>query len=96
MPRPSDPDRLKKLQQSLAATKLEIMAIKTAEKKQERQKDARRKIIAGALALEHAEKNPGSEFAKQLLTLLHHYTRPHERHLFPVLPPQANAPKPSE
>jgi hypothetical protein len=96
MPRADNTDRLKKLQQALAATKLEIMALETAKKKQERQEDARRKIIVGALAMEHAEKNPGSEFAKQLLTLLHQYTRPHERHLFPFLPPQSNAPKPAE
>jgi hypothetical protein len=42
--------------------------------------------FAGALALEHAEKNPTSDFAKRLNALLDEYTRPTERHLFPFLP----------
>ncbi len=59
--------------------------VRTAERKQ----DTRRKIIAGALALEHAEINP--EFGAELDRILRKYvTRPHERALFdlPMLPDQ--------
>lgn len=54
----------------------------------ERKKDTRRKIIAGALALEHGAKDP--EFAKKLKALLDEYvTRNEERELF-NLPPVKN------
>ena len=51
--------------------------------------DARRKIVAGALALEHTIRNPGSEFARVLVRLLDEYARPHERFLFADLLPGA-------
>lgn len=47
----------------------------------ERKKDTRRKIIAGALALEHAEQDPN--FGIVLKQLLREYvTRPEDRALF--------------
>lgn len=55
----------------------------------DRKKDTRRKIIAGALALEHAEKNEG--FGGTLQRLLNEYvTKPAERELF-GLPPLSAA-----
>ena len=56
--------------------------------------DARRKIITGALALEHLEKNPDSEFGKVMFRLLDEYTRPDDRPLFAFLPVREAAPKP--
>jgi hypothetical protein len=81
-----DPDQLKTLEQRLAKAQRDLRHARTLEKKQARAEDARRKIIAGALALEHMEKNPGSEFGKTMLRLLDEYTRPHERQLFDFLP----------
>ena len=94
MPRISNPERIQKLEQQAAKIDRELRKARNAEKKQERAIDARRKIIAGALALEHMEKNPGSDFGKTLFRLLDEYTRPHERHLFAFLPAR-DAPAPA-
>ncbi|MGE4046251.1 MAG: mobilization protein C [Acetobacteraceae bacterium] len=88
MPRQSttNPERLAKLHQQLARVQRQIRAEQAKEKQQARRDDARRKIIAGALALEHYEKNPGSEFGKILFRLLDEYARPEDRQLFEFLP----------
>ncbi len=54
---------------------------------QQRKDDTRRKIIAGALALEHTEKNPDGTFAKKMLALLDEYVlKAYERSLFGMAP----------
>ena len=54
---------------------------------QARKDDTRRKIIAGALALEHATSNPNSEFGKKLFRLLDEYViTDRERALFDMAP----------
>ena len=94
--RPSETDRLAALQQRLAKVQRDIRLARAREKDQTRRDDARRKIIAGALALEHFEKNPTSEFGKVLFRLLDEYARPDDRALFAFLParevPPAAAP----
>ena len=72
-------DQLKEKQKQLAA---QIKALEAREAAQTRKDDTRRKIIAGALALEHMEKNPKSEFGKKLHALIDEYVRPNERRLF--------------
>jgi hypothetical protein len=79
-------ERLSTLQQRLAKVQRDIRLEKTREKDQARKDDARRKIIAGALALEHFEKNPGSEFGKIMFRLIDEYARADDRHLFAFLP----------
>jgi len=100
MPRKSatkvTPDQIKKLEQQLAKAQQDLRYARHLEQKQARATDARRKIVAGALALEHMEKNPGSEFGKILFRLLDEYTRPHERHLFAFLPVRDTPAPPSE
>jgi hypothetical protein len=86
MPRSANSETKVKLLQRLERTQRQIRALNAAEKTQARADDARRKIVAGALALEHFEKNPGSDFGKVMFRLLDEYTRPHERHLFEFLP----------
>jgi hypothetical protein len=55
---------------------------------QQRKDDTRRKIIAGAIALEHAENDP--EFAAGLAALLNRYVvKPQDRALFDFLPDRA-------
>ena len=44
--------------------------------------NARRKIIAGAIALEHFEKDAGSEWGKIYFRLLNDNALPKDRHLF--------------
>ena len=88
MPRSSAaaPDRMTRLQQRLEAVQRQIRLVREREKNAARRDDARAKIIAGALALEHAEKNPGTEFARTLHRLLDEYARPDDRRLLPFLP----------
>jgi hypothetical protein len=79
--------RLEKLreQQSQIAAKIKTLAAR--ERQQTRKDDTRRKIIAGALALHHMEKNPSGPFTKTLMMLLDEYvTRPNERKLFGLDP----------
>ena len=90
----ADPERLKTLEQRLAKVQRELRLERAREKDQARRDDARRKIIAGALALEHLEKNPGSEFGKVLFRLLDEYARPEDRQLFEFLPKRDAAPAP--
>lgn len=60
------------------------------ERQKKRKEDTRRKIIAGALALEHMAENPDSEFAKTLGKLIFRYVKkPKDRELFD-LPPVRN------
>lgn len=64
-------------------TTLEAKKIQT-----ERRRDTRRKILMGALAMEHRVKNPDSEFARVMTRLMDEYiTREHDRQLFPELAP---------
>ena len=82
MPRQSDDERLAALLARRNRTDAAIRRLKSKNEKTARAQDARRKIVAGALALEHTTRNPGSEFARIMLRLLDEYARPHERFLF--------------
>jgi hypothetical protein len=92
MPRKTDEERLTALLARRNRTDAAIRALRSKNEKLARAQDARRKIVAGALALEHTIKNPGSEFARVMLRLLDEYARPHERFLFEDLLP---APSPT-
>jgi|GEM_PF-930216 len=81
--------RLEKLKVKKAQIEARIKGLQSRERQQTRKNDTRRKIIAGALALHHAEKNPDDPFSTKLLKLLNEYvTKPYERSLFglPALP----------
>jgi hypothetical protein len=82
MPRTVNPEKRTKLQQRLERTQRQIRALNAADKNKARADDAHYKIIAGALALEHAEKNPRSEFAAVYVRLLKEYVRLTDRWLF--------------
>jgi len=60
----------------------------------ERKKDTRRKIIAGAIAIEHVQRNPDDAAALKLRALLDEYVEGRDRHLFPFL--LAHEAKPAE
>jgi hypothetical protein len=81
--------KLEKLKIQKAQLEARIKGLESRERQQTRKNDTRRKIIAGALALHHMEKNPDDSFSKKLLGLLNEYvTKPYERNLFglPALP----------
>ena len=56
--------------------------IRAQQNKQKRKDDTRRKIITGALALEHASQHPDSPFAAELLRLMKQHVSDNDRHLF--------------
>ena len=92
MPRMKPTDKIEALRQKQAQIAAQLKAAEAREKETARKADTRRKVIAGALAVEHAEKNPKSEFAKVLTKLLDEYVaRPADRALFPALPPLAQS-----
>jgi hypothetical protein len=81
MSRKTPEEKLQELEQKKAQLAAQITRTKAQVRGQERKRDTRRKIIAGALALEHAEQNP--DFRKELTRLLEqHVTRPQDRELF--------------
>jgi hypothetical protein len=87
MPRKTTADRLKSLRDRRDQLDAQMKALEAKEQQAARKADTRRKVIAGALALEHFEKNSDSEFGRQLFRLLDEYVvRPHDRVLFPFLP----------
>ena len=94
MPRSSSTDRLELLRKKRDQIDAQLKALEARNKQAERKADTRRKVIAGALALEHFERNRDSEFGRTLFRLLDEYVvRPHDRALFPDLPdPQTNGP----
>lgn len=93
MPRQKVADRVESLRQKRAQIEAQLQAAEARQKEEQRKADTRRKVIAGALALEHMEKNKDSEFSRVLGRLLDEYvTRPGDRRLFPYLP-EIEAPK---
>lgn len=93
MPRQSTPDRLQSLRQKRDQLDAQLKLLEARKKDAERKADTRRKVIAGALALEHFEANRDSEFARTLYRLLEEYVvRPHDRILFPFLPEPPTSP----
>ena len=77
-------DERAKLLEKKARIDARLKALAIADQKQKRKDDTRRKIITGALALEHATIN--AEFGAQLASLLNRYVeRPEDRALFDFL-----------
>src|SRR5271166_257056 len=83
-----DPERLKTLEQRLAKVQQDLARARSLEKKQARDEDTRRCIIAGRLALQHFEKNAGTDWGKLYFRLLDEYVLPRDRFLFEFLPPR--------
>jgi hypothetical protein len=83
----STTDRLDLLRRKRDQLDAQLRALEARNKQAERKADTRRKVIAGALALEHLEKNRDSEFGRVLFRLLDEYVvRPYDRTLFSFLP----------
>ncbi|MGP0092321.1 MAG: hypothetical protein ACLPKB_20525 [Xanthobacteraceae bacterium] len=64
----------------------QLKQLNAREKENERKADTRRKVIAGALALEHFAQHPSGEFARVLFKLLNDHVDERARHLFAFLP----------
>ena len=86
MARRTTTDRLVLLREKRDQLDAQLRALEARNKEAERKADTRRKVIAGALALEHFEANRDSEFGRIMFRLLDEYVvRPHDRALFEVL-----------
>lgn len=66
-------ERLKRLEQRREKINLEMKRLRQKAAQEERKRDSRRKIIAGAIALKHCEVQPRSAFAETLRRLLSQY-----------------------
>jgi len=87
MARRSTNDRLETLRQKRDQLDAQLRALEARNKQAERKADTRRKVIAGALALEHFEAYRDSEFGRIMFRLLDEYVvRLHDRGLFDFLP----------
>ena len=86
MPRLKPTERRAQLLEQKAKLDAQLRTLDAKAKQIARKEDTRRKVIAGALALEHMEQHPHDPFAIKLRELLTRYVEPHARHLFPFLP----------
>lgn len=85
------PSRKDKLLEQKARIEARLKAMHARDMKRRRKEDTRRKIIAGALALAHAEVDP--EFGAILAKLLNRYVaKAHDRALFDLPERQAHNP----
>jgi hypothetical protein len=91
MPRLNPADKMTALLKKQEEIANQLKQLKAREKDTERKADTRRKVIAGALALEHMERHPGSEFSKVFFNLLNDYVEARSRHLFAFLPARDNS-----
>lgn len=74
-------NRREKLKKRIEQDKARLKNLEAKQRQQERKKDTRRKVIAGALALEHSGIDP--EFGKTMFKLLNRYVkRDQDRVLF--------------
>jgi hypothetical protein len=97
MARQKPVDKLDALRKQREQIDAQLRDLEARQKEADRKADTRRKVIAGALAIEHMEKNGGSEFGKVMARLLDEYvTRSSDRALFPNLgdKPAVNGSKP--
>ena len=71
----------------LAQLQARLKAQKARDREKQRKLDTRRKIIAGALTLEHMGRNPDSDFTRIMAMLIDQYTLgDRERALFDLPP----------
>lgn len=94
MPRLKPTERRAQLLEQKAKLDAQLRTLDAKAKQIARKEDTRRKVIAGALALEHMEQHPHDPFALKLRELLTQYVEPHARRLFPFLPAIVAEPTP--
>lgn len=80
-------ERLEQLEKKKGQLETKIKDLNTIKHTQEKKRDTRRKIIAGALVLKHHKLNSGNDpFSKKLARLIDEYVvKPRERELFKEL-----------
>lgn len=86
MPRLKPHEKREALIKKRAELDAQLRAVEAQQRSTQRKQDTRRKVIAGAIALEQIERNPDGPFAVELRTLLGKYVEARSRDLFPFLP----------
>lgn len=79
-PKKTTAEKIAALEKKKAQLNAQIQKQKSLEKTAERKRDTRRKIIAGALALEHMELDDA--FRQTMMRLLNRHVKDSDRHLF--------------
>jgi hypothetical protein len=79
-------EKLELLIKKRAELDAQLRAVQAQERQAERKRDTRRKVVAGAIALEQLERNPNRSFATELRALLDSFVEPRSRDLFAFLP----------
>ncbi len=88
MPRQKPTDKIEALRLKRQQLDAQLQALEAQQKEADRKAETRRKVIAGAVALDHLAKNPDDPLARKLSALLDEYvTRPADRALFGLPPP---------
>jgi len=87
--------RIKKLEAKRAQIDAQLQDAKARERVQKRKDDTRCKIIAGALALEHAERNSDSEFTRTMMRLINEGVKSDKDRALFDLEPLPTSKKPS-
>jgi hypothetical protein len=86
-------DKKTALETKRAQIEAQLKALNAREKETARKEDTRRKVIAGAIALEHFEKHATGAWAAEFSDLLAKFVEPRSRHLFPFLTEKATPAK---
>lgn len=86
-------DRLRKYEQEMAALGEKMKAEKKRMREKEKRDTQRRKLLAGAICLAHAEKD--ESFRAQMNRLLIQHVPESDRSLWPELFPPVSGPSPS-
>jgi hypothetical protein len=86
MPRLKPQEKREALIKKRAELDAQLRTIEAQEREAERRRDTRRKVVAGAIALEQIARDPTGAFALQLTELLSQFVEPRSRELFPFLP----------
>jgi hypothetical protein len=90
VPRQKGVSQLDTLRRKQAELAEQLRAAEAREREREKQTEARRQDILGALITEHLKSAPDSPLAKSVIELLSRkLARPADRALFPNLPPLA-------
>ena len=84
-------DRRTKLLQRKHHIERKLAGLDARERERERKRDTRRKIIAGAIVLKHAEMHP--HFASRLYGLIDQFVNDRDRHLFDLEDEPIQTPK---
>ena len=86
MPRISPDEKREKLLKERGKLDAQLRALDAQQKETQRKRDTRRKVIAGAIALEHLERNENDPFSVKLRELLHTLRRRPVARSVPVPP----------